>query len=232
MVSDLDIAVERRIRALLKDRTPQIGFLGEEEGRDDSSVDIVWVLDPIDGTANLIHGLPLCGTSLALVRDGIPVVGVIDLPLLGTRYWAFAGGGAQCGGSPIRASSTRHLSDAIVSIGDYAVGVDSTARNVARLAVTEQLTKRVQRVRMFGSAAIDLAWVAAGRLDASIMLSNHPWDTAAGVVIAREAGALVVDADGSTHSMGSGATIACSPALLDDLLALITAAREQPQPRA
>jgi myo-inositol-1(or 4)-monophosphatase len=83
---------------------------------------------------------------------------------------------------------------------------------------------------MFGSAAIDLAWVAAGQLDASVMLSNHPWDTAAGVVIAREAGAQVVDADGSTHTMSSGATVACSPALLEGLLGLIAASRQPAQP--
>ena len=230
MVSDLDIEVERRVRALLKERTRHIGFLGEEEGRDDSTTDTVWVLDPIDGTANLIHGLPLCGTSLALIRDGIPVVGVIDLPFLSSRYWAFAGGGAHRNGSSIRASLTGDLSDAIVSIGDYAVGEDSTRKNVTRLAVTAQLSERVQRVRMFGSAAIDLAWVAAGQLDASVMLSNHPWDTAAGVVIAREAGAQVVDADGSIHTMSSGATVACSPALLEGLLGLITASRHRVQP--
>lgn len=224
MVSDLDIEVERRVRSLLRERTPWIGFLGEEEGAVDSGRDTMWVLDPIDGTANLVHGLPLCGVSLALVRERATVAGVIDLPFLSSRYSAYAGGGAERDGDPIRVAATSQLRDAMVGIGDYAVGAESDVKNLMRLAVTEQLTGRVQRVRMFGSAAIDLAWVATGRLDASIILSNHPWDTAAGVIIAREAGARVVDADGSEHTLSSRATISATPALLAGVLELIHAA--------
>jgi myo-inositol-1(or 4)-monophosphatase len=224
MVSDLDITVEREIRALVKQRTPDIGFLGEEEGRAGPRSEMTWVLDPIDGTANLIHGLPLCAVSLALVRDDTPVAGVIDLPYLASRYSGFAGGGAYCDGTRLEVARRTDIGDAIIAIGDYAVGVDSGSKNPMRLRLTARLSERAQRVRMFGSAAIDLAWVAAGRLDASIMLSNHPWDTAAGVAIAREAGACVVDADGSEHSLDSTATIAVAPGLLDQVLALVTSA--------
>ena len=114
----------------------------------------------------------------------------------------------------------------MVAIGDYAVGIDAETRNRPRLALTGKLAARVQRVRMFGSAAVDLAWVAEGRIDASVMLSNTPWDTAAGVLIAREAGAVVVDLDGSPHTTNAQATIAANPKILTDLIELITEADE------
>jgi myo-inositol-1(or 4)-monophosphatase len=175
-------------------------------------------LDSVDGTANFVHGLPLCGVSLALVESGRPTLGVIALPYLGHRYSAIEGQGAYAGGRKLAVRNNSHLTESIVAIGDYAVGVSAIEGNKPRLRTTELLAARVLRVRMLGSAAIDLAWVASGWLDASIMLSNNPWDTAAGVVIAREAGAQVVDMDGNAHSAESKATIAASPVLLDALL--------------
>jgi hypothetical protein len=175
-------------------------------------------------TANFLHGIPLCGVSLGLVDKDMPRVGVIDLPFLGTRYTAAEGAGAQANGVEIQAGDTRDLDAAIVSIGDYAVGNDAQERNRPRLALTHELAARVQR--MYGSAAVDLAWVAHGKTDACIMLSNNPWDTAAGVLIAREAGAAVVDIDGSPHSMSSLATIAAGPKLVADLVELIAEAQK------
>lgn len=225
MASEVDYAVEQAVRALLAELTPGIAFLGEEEGMGAvSKGQPVWALDPIDGTANFIRGLPLCGVSLGLIRDGASVLGVIDLPFLSSRYTAARGDGAHVNGEPIRVRFASELSEAIVGVGDYAVGNGAEVNNSPRLAVTEQLANRAQRVRMFGSAAVDLAWVASGHLDAIIMLSNNPWDTAAGVVIAREAGARVVDADGSDHALGSQATIATSPALLDAIVDLVRTA--------
>jgi myo-inositol-1(or 4)-monophosphatase len=164
--------------------------------------------------------------SLGLVDKDMPTLGVIDLPFLNIRYSAAEGAGAQANGSGIRVSDAGELETAIVAIGDYAVGEDAQERNRPRLALTQELAARVQRIRMFGSAAIDLVWVADGRIDANIMLSNNPWDTAAGVVIAREAGAAVVDLDGSPHSMAAHATIAASPKLVADLVELIAEARK------
>lgn len=108
---------------------------------------------------------------------------------------------------------------AIVAIGDYAVGPDAEARNRLRLALTAQLAAEVQRVRMTGSAALDLAWLAEGRLDAALTLSNHAWDMAAGVVIARESGAAVIDQDGAYHDVNSAVTLAATPALAGAVLA-------------
>jgi myo-inositol-1(or 4)-monophosphatase len=182
----------------------------------------MWALDPVDGTANFLHGIPLCGVPLGLVDKDTPhTLGMIDLPFLNLPYSAAEGVGAVANVSDMRVSDARELQAAIVAIGDYAVGENAHERNRPRLALTEELAARVQRIRMFGSAAIDLAWVADGKIDANIMLSNNLWDTAAGVIVAREAGAAVVDLDGSPHSMTAQATIAASPKLMADLVKLI-----------
>jgi myo-inositol-1(or 4)-monophosphatase len=228
MASDLDFAVERAVRAHLCERTPGVAILGEEEGvSGDPDSELLWALDPIDGTANLVHGMPLTGVSLGLLYERRPVLGVIDLPFLDARYWAVEHAGAYVGDRRIAASRTTSLREAMVAIGDYAVGVGADEKNHLRLALTEHLAGRAQRVRMLGSAAIDLAWVAEGRLDASMTMSNQPWDTAAGVVIAREAGAVVIDRDGSDHTSSSVATIAVAPGVAEELLALVAWAQEE-----
>jgi myo-inositol-1(or 4)-monophosphatase len=220
MASETDYRVEREIRDFLSRRAPTVGFLGEEDGRT-GATDAFWVLDPIDGTANFVRGIPLCAVSLALVQDTETMLGVIILPFIGETYCAEQDKGALLNGKEIHCSDTDKLAEAIVSIGDYAVGRNAGAKNQARFALTETLAAHVQRVRMLGTAAVDLAWVASGRLDATVALSNKPWDTAAGVLIAREAGAEVVDRDGSRHTLDSSATIAANAVLTPQVLALL-----------
>jgi myo-inositol-1(or 4)-monophosphatase len=226
LVSAVDLAVERHLREFLRRRTPEIGFLGEEEGRTGHSPDLFWVLDPIDGTVNFVRGLPLCAVALALVSEGRPVLGVIDLPFLGSRYSAVTGGGAHLNGARLQVRSTDSLAEAVVALGDFAVGTGSDSRNRLRVAVAGRLASAALRVRMLGSAALDLAWLGEGLLDASIVLSNKPWDVAAGVVIAREAGARVVDMDGSDHVLNSSATLAAPPSLIDQLVELVQQSAE------
>ncbi|TNY36835.1 inositol monophosphatase family protein [Thermomonospora catenispora] len=220
MASEVDYAVERAVREHLRAKTPDIAFLGEEEGLTGDG-ELMWVLDPVDGTANYVRGLPLCGVSLGLIHGDRPVVGVIDLPFLDVRYHAAQGAGAFAGERRLRVGATDRLQDAVVAISDYAVGEGADAENRIRLALSGRLAATVQRVRMLGSAALDLAWVADGKLDAAVLLSNKPWDTSAGVLIAREAGAVVVDLDGTDHTTASTAAIAIAPALADRLIALI-----------
>lgn len=223
--SDVDYAVEREIRAFLLDTAPDVGFLGEEDGRFGSSeAGFMWALDPIDGTVNFINGVPLCGVSLGLVHNEHPVLGVIDLPFLRCRYSAFDGAGAFRGTERIHARGER-LADSIVAVGDYAVGDGSETKNAERLRITSALAGTAQRVRMFGSAAVDLAWVAEGRIGASVMLANKPWDTVAGVLLAREAGAVVLDAYGATHTLRSASTVAAAPNLEAQLIAVLRQAR-------
>jgi myo-inositol-1(or 4)-monophosphatase len=219
MASEVDFAVEREVRAFLEQETPSIGVLGEEEGG--ATDGTRWVLDPIDGTVNFIHGVPLWAISLGLIHEGRAVAGVIDHPALGTTYVAAEGLGATCNGRPIRGSERTELSEALVAVADYAVGPDAPALNAERLALTERLIGRVQRVRMIGTAATALPWTANGFFDAMIMFSNKPWDTMAGVAICREAGVQVLAHDGTDHTPDSPTTFAVTPALKDDLLALL-----------
>lgn len=219
--SELDVAIERAVREQLAEATPGFGFLGEEEGNHGAAGGPTWVLDPVDGTSNLVHGLPLCGVSLALLDEGRPVIGVIELPFLGERFTAREGDGARLNEQLIKVSPALDLAEIMISIGDFATGPGVEDGNARRLAIMGRLASRVERIRMLGSAAIDLAWVAAGRLGANVLLSNKPWDVSAGVIIAREAGAVVVDADGSDHKLASSATIATSPELVGPLLELI-----------
>ena len=224
VVTDVDLTVQNEVRDFLRRMTPDIGFLGEEEASS-ATLDCeqeVWTLDPVDGTSNFAHGLPLCAVSLALVRQGEPVVAAIVAPFLDLRYVAAKGHGAFGNGAQLQVSKATNLSESIVSIGDYAVGDQAAAKNARRIRLTTLLAERVERVRMFGSAALDLAWVAEGRTDATIILANKPWDTAAGVLLSREAGAVVVDATGATHGFASSETIAVSPAIADDVLSVVS----------
>jgi myo-inositol-1(or 4)-monophosphatase len=226
IVSEVDLAIERRLRAHLHEKTPAIGFLGEEDGMAEwGDGRLVWALDPIDGTVNFVRRVPLCAVSLALLDRDRPVLGVIELPFLRARYHATERGGAYANERQLRLGPSRALDEAIVSLGDFAVGTSSQARNQLRVEIARQLADRALRVRMLGSAAIDLAWVAEAKLDASITMSNKPWDMAAGVVLAREAGALVVDEDGAAHDATSRATLTAGPSLIDELVGLVREAR-------
>jgi myo-inositol-1(or 4)-monophosphatase len=217
--SQLDLDVEHRLRDHLELATPDVGFFGEEEGTRGDPDGPQWVLDPIDGTVNFVHGLPLYAVSLALVVAQQPVLGVIDLPAIGIRYHAIQGRGARRNNQPMSAvEPPANLSSAVVAIGDYAVGDRAEEKNRDRLAVTTRLAATALRVRMLGSAATDLAWLAEGSLDATVTLSNNPWDMCAGVVLARETGHRVVDLDGTDYSIRSNATIGAHPQLLPELL--------------
>ena len=149
---------------------------------------------------------------------------MIELPFIGSQYSALLGRGVFADGKRLRVSETSTLADALISIDQYALGEDAERKNRLRLRLTERLAHDAQRVRMQGAPAIDLAWTATGRLDACIMLGNKPWDTSAGVLIALEAGARVVDHDGSEHSQDPDSTIAVTPALEAELMAAVQAA--------
>jgi len=222
MASEVDYAIEDAVREHLRIHTPEISFLGEEEGGgnpEDGA--LTWVLDPVDGTANFIRGIPMCAVSLGLIDGKEGILGIIDLPFIDARYSAFKGEGAYCGNRRIHASGTNDLSESIVTMGDYAVGNEAVSRNAARMDLTAKLAGRVQRIRMLGTAALDLVWLADGKTDASIALSNKAWDMTAGVVIAREAGARVVDASGIDHNFDSPVTIGATAGILPQLLPMI-----------
>lgn len=221
LASDVDLTVEKFVRQFLRERTPALGFLGEEEGGSHQRDGLRWVLDPIDGTINFLHGIPLCAVSLSLMQDDVTLIAVIDMPFLGDQYNALIGYGSQVNDQPLQVSTTQTLNSALVSIDQYTFGHGAQHMNDIRYRLVERLSSHVQRIRMHGSSAIDLAWTAHGRLDACIMLGNKLWDTSAGVLIAREAGARVLDLNGADHSTKSSTTIAVTPSLEHQLMAAV-----------
>ena len=224
--TEVDFRIEETIRANLKEAAPDIAFLGEEEGEIDGAAEGLWVLDPIDGTINFANGSPLCAVSLALVQGGRPTLGVIDLPLIGERYVAHRSAGASLNGRRISVVEPDGLHEAIVGFADFAVGPRAKVENEVHRELMERLVPRCLRVRVHGSECIDLAWLAAGRLDVSVMLSSMPWDVTAGVLIAQEAGAEAFDHGGEPWSPSAEFTICCTPGLTDELLALVQEAVE------
>jgi myo-inositol-1(or 4)-monophosphatase len=163
----VDVGIEEAVKEMLSGQLPGIPFLGEEEGG--AAVleqGLLWVLDPIDGTVNFMHGSPLCAISLALVEDGQPRLAVVDLPLMGERYVAARGGGAYLNGRPIRVSAVRELRDAAVGMADFSVGSEAEEENHVHLELVRALALQALRIRVHGSEGVDLAWLAAGRLDA------------------------------------------------------------------
>src|SRR5713101_398362 len=176
LVTNIDRMVETRLREEIAARFPNHGFFGEENGRDDAQAEFVWAIDPIDGTANMVHGLPTWAISLGLLRAGRPEVGLVHLPVLGETYAAAAGGGAALNGRPI------HAADLAALRRDDTIGIGSEA--IHRV----DLTHFMSRQRNFGAVAVHLAYTARGALRGNVSGEDKLWDIAAGVLIATEAG--------------------------------------------
>lgn len=221
IVTEADRAVEAMIRSRLADARPDDGFLGEESGAEHGSSGLTWVVDPIDGTVNYLYDLPNWSVSVAVV-EGEPdparwraLAGAVAAPALGDLYTASAGGGAFLGDRRLAVRPSVPLSAALVATGfHYTRAVRSTQARVAA-----RLLSRVRDLRRTGGAAIDLASVAAGRIDAYFEQGLHPWDQAAGALLVREAGGVVIGLDGA--GPGLRMVIAGAPptaAALDDLL--------------
>jgi myo-inositol-1(or 4)-monophosphatase len=227
--ADADLISEEAIRDFLTKETPDIPLLGEELGGQSRGRGPLWVLDPLDGTINYVHGLPLWAVSLSLLDDEAPVVAATNMPFLGTTYTARTGGGTHVNDRPVRASATASLHDALVSVDQYTFTGDRPEQaNDVRLRLTHTLAPLVQRLRVFGTSTIDLAWTASGLLDACIIAANNPWGTSAGVLLARQAGAVVYDLRGAPHSYESGSTVAVAPGLARELLGLLRRALSDP----
>lgn len=219
--TNIDLEIERSLKKLFQDRTPDIPLLSEEENFEESFTGTKWVLDPIDGTVNFYRGHPFFGISLALIENGRAIASEVFFPKINERFSAQLGKGAFQNGEPIKVSNTDSLDQSVIALGDFSVGVDAEIKNVSRLKVTSLLAKNCMRVRMNGSAALDLCMVANGTLDAAVILSNNIWDIQGAALILREAGGNLCDLVGQEHSFSSKETIVSSPQITSKLTDLL-----------
>ena len=215
-VSEVDRRSERTIVDLLAEETPDVPVLAEEGGG--STGDRYWVVDPLDGTANFLHELPIVGVSVALVDRGLPVVGVVHAPLLDLLFVAVRGHGAESRG----AHSRRPLrtSDRVPAAAIVATGFPFRDKSLLPryLPVFGRSLERFEDLRRAGAAALDLAWVAEGAFDGFFELNLSPWDVAAGAVLVLEAGGRVTDWEGGQSWLETGNILAGSPPVHEALL--------------
>jgi myo-inositol-1(or 4)-monophosphatase len=211
VVTEMDTAAEKTIRAAIASSRPADGFLGEEGGSAAGASGVRWVIDPIDGTVNYLYGLPAWAVSIGAEVDGVTVAGVVLAPQLGEEYTAVLGEGSWLGSRRLRAGAPENLAQALVATG---FGYRAERREVQGRIVAG-LIGRVRDIRRGGSAALDLCSVAAGRVDAYYERGTHPWDRAAGALIATEAGARVEGLHGTpaSEAMVLAAGSALFPAL-------------------
>jgi len=221
-VSAADMKAERIVRQELERARPDYGFLMEESGRiEGKDPRHCWIVDPLDGTTNFLHGLPHFCVSVGLAEADEVIAGVIYDPLKDELFWAEKNNGAYLNDRRLRVSGRKYLRDSLLATGiPFAVHQDTPV--LARFA--QQLgnvMSRVAGVRRYGSAALDLAYVAAGRYEGYWENGLNQWDVAAGLLIVREAGGFVTDLSGKRYKLGAPDILAANDSLHDALLAML-----------
>jgi len=215
LITAADRASEKLIVERLQAKWPQHGIVGEEGTRSDTGAEYRWFVDPLDGTTNFAHGYPVFCVSIALVRqDDRLEVGVLYDPTRDELFSAGRGSGAALNGKPMHVSKTTRLAESILG-----TGFPSHKRHKnPNIHFYQQLTLRSHGVRRAGSAALDLANVAAGRYDGFWEFNLNPWDTAAGVLIVQEAGGTVTRFDGAPFRLDSREVLASNSLIHEELL--------------
>jgi myo-inositol-1(or 4)-monophosphatase len=214
VVTEVDRASERLIVDAITQQYPDHSLIGEEGSAREGPSEYVWLIDPLDGTNNYAHGFPSFAVSIALLRGGRLYVGAVYDPLRDELFTGEAGRGAWCNGQPLHVAGTQALAQSLVSTGfpyDYASRAENNLRQFDRIQ------SRCQGVRRAGAAALDLAYVAAGRLDAHWEFGLKPWDSAAAAVMVGEAGGRLTDLRGGAWDPWSPHLIASNGAIHDEL---------------
>src|SRR5437667_4627980 len=205
-VTAADRRAEEILREGLEHARPGYSFLGEEGGRREGTPKThTWTVDPLDGTSNFLHGIPHFAIAIALEREGAIVAGLIYNPANDDLFTAERGKGAFLNDQRLRVAGRSRLADAVVTCGLPHLGRGDLALGLKEFAAVQD---KVAGLRRFGAAALDLAWVAAGRFDAYWERNLSAWDFAAGVVMVREAGGFVTDLAGNERTMEGGDVIA------------------------
>jgi myo-inositol-1(or 4)-monophosphatase len=214
-VSEVDDAAEEAIISILREAYPAHGILAEESGYRDRDAEYLWVIDPLDGTTNFLHGFPQFCVSIALLHKGVPTQAVVFDPNRNELFTATRGAGAYLNDRRIRVSRLDKIEDALLGTG-------FPFREVPHLDDYMRMLGNAMRtcagVRRPGAAALDLAWVACGRIDGFWEMGLSPWDMAAGALLVREAGGLVGDLEGEDKFLDSGRIVAANGKIFAALL--------------
>jgi myo-inositol-1(or 4)-monophosphatase len=217
-VSAADLKAEKTIRVELQKARPKFGFLMEESGTiPGEDPDHRWIVDPLDGTTNFLHGLPHFAISIALEMKGDLIAGLVFNPITDEMFFAERGKGAFLNNRRLRVSARAHLADAVITTGIPHLGRGDHPAYLAQLSRVMGATAGVRRL---GSASLDLAYVAAGRCDGFWEYGLEPWDIAAGILLIREAGGFVTDISGK-DALGASNIVAANAKLYKPLLDLL-----------
>ncbi len=224
LVTDTDRAVEALVVERLRAEFPDHRILAEETARPEEFERLredtpVWVVDPLDGTTNFAHGYPHVAVSIGLCRRGAAELGVVHDPMRRETFRAIAGSGATLNGSPIQVSGVNRLETALVGTG---FPYDRRQHSSAYLRFVEDVMLRAQGIRRAGTAALDLCWVACGRLDAFWEFKLKPWDMAGGAAVVVAAGGRVTDFDGDTLDLAGKRILASNGAVHEELGEILT----------
>ena len=214
LVTNVDLEVEEKIKDYLSKKTPDISIHAEESGKLIKTSELTWCIDPLDGTTNYSHGYPFFGTSIGLLYKNNPILGSISVPYLNELYSACIGKGAYCNDKEIRVSNTSTLFDSLLVTGFSYDRFDIEDNNYAEFCY---LTHKTRGVRRGGAAAVDLAFVASGKVDGYWERGLEIWDLAAGAIIVKEAGGVVSDYPNGEFNLSSGRILACCPKLEKEL---------------
>ena len=221
-VTEVDRAAEQAIIEVLRDAFPGHGILAEESGESGPESEYTWIIEPLDGTTNFIHGMPQYAVSIAQAKNGVLEHAVVYDPNTNEMFTASRGAGAFLNDRRIRVSRRTRLNEALIGTGFPFRQFDHVD---AYLAMFKELTQKTAGIRRPGAASLDLAYVASGRFDGFWEMGLSPWDMAAGVLLIQEAGGLVSDLSGEANYLTTGNLVAGTPKIFGQLLPIIQAWR-------
>jgi myo-inositol-1(or 4)-monophosphatase len=228
LVTEFDKRSEELILSFIQQEFPDHSILAEESGRHETISEYQWLIDPLDGTTNFAHGIPIFSVSIGLLMNNVPLIGVVYDPFRDEMFSAELGHGATLNNEPIHVSSQTDLGQAVISTG-FPYDVRTNPRN--NLDHFAQFQLRTQAVRHLGSAALDCTWTAMGRLDGYWEFGVQPWDIGAGALIVLEAGGRITFVDGDEDFLSTDSILVSNGLLHEQMLHVLTAGSEAPLPQ-
>lgn len=210
LVTYVDKESERRFADGLRELLPEAGFVAEEGTGERNATGLNWVIDPLDGTTNFVHGMPVWCTSIGLCDGTKPILGVIFDPNANECFSAYSGGGAALNGQLIHVSKINSLQQSLLATG---FPYDDFGREEEYIQLFRKLIRGTRGLRRLGSAALDMAWTACGRLEGFYEYGLNPWDVAAGSIIVQEAGGMVTEFNGGDNFI-FGEDLVCTNAIV------------------